>query len=117
MSCVVSMQYGNSLDACLVLGAVAPQDIAIISWKQSSRVTKRTNQEVKVRKLESFCSETMSNLAKIRYEWCGVAEHDTALEWCRDEAQIEVEKVQWPPPWVSCPKRCKMPGGLRNAGR
>ena len=35
----------------------------------------------KVRTLESFCSETMSKLAKVRYGWCGVAEHDTALKW------------------------------------
>ena len=50
----------------------------------------------KVRALERCCSETMNKLAKVWYEWCGVAENGTALEWCRVEEQIAVKGVQCP---------------------
>ena len=96
--CVVSMQYGISLDACLVLGAVAPPGHRKNFLEAVIMGNKAHQPGGKVRTLESFCSETMSKLAKVRCEWCGIAEHDTALKWCRDEEQIEVKKVQWPLP-------------------
>ena len=75
MSCVVSMQYGNRLDSCLVFRAVSPPQGHCKNFLEAVNMASNAQRPGgKVGALESLSSETMSRPAKVWYEWYRVAE-------------------------------------------
>ena len=85
MSCVVTLQCGNIMDSCLVFFFFLAESLpgpcknfleALITANNAHQLGGM------VRALARFSGDTMSKLAEVWCEWCGLVGSGSALEWC-----------------------------------
>ena len=72
----ITMTFGTSVDSCLIFWAESPSSEHCKNFLEAVTMASNAHQLVgKVRAPESVSGDTMTTLAKVWNEWCGVAEN------------------------------------------